>query len=400
MAQSAYSRVRVGAVIAAALAVLCFAIFQIGHGSRIFTRVESVQTHFERINGLQTGAPVTLGGVRIGAVDAIEFPADPQANYVVVHMWIERSAAPRVHTDSTAQISSMGLLGDKFVELSAGTPKAAAAEPDTILPSREPIDYEAILQKAGSTDMFENLVAVTTSLRSLLESIDKGHGLLSELIRGDENVPPQDRLSLVTIQRALLHLDSLSTQLEGVMTRLQSGQGVMGAMLSDKTNGQAFLASIWAAAASARKATDDIDKMLARFDNAKGMLPQLVEDKEYANDVLANLRESSRALNVILRKIDAGQGTVGLMVNDPALYTQLTGFIADGGGWGIRLVRGFYNLTHPFASPEPANGAQPVMITAGQGATCPAPAAGGVLSPAVPAMMTAPAASAQDAATK
>ncbi len=58
------------------------------------------------------------------------------------------------------------------------------------------------------------------------------------------------------------------------------------------------------------------------------------------------------------------------MVNDPALYNQLTSFMDNGGGWGIRFINGFYNLTHPLASPSPANVAQPVMLTTSQAGAC------------------------------
>ena len=42
----------------------------------------------------------------------------------------------------------------------------------------------------------------------------------------------------------------------------------------------------------------------------------------------------------------------------------------NSGGWGIRFINGFYNLTHPLASPSPANVAQPVMLTTSQAGAC------------------------------
>lgn len=379
---------RVGATIAAALVVLCFAIFQIGHGSRLFTRTETIQTHFDRINGLQTGAPVMLSGLRIGAVDAIEFPANPKSAYVVVKMWIEKSAAVRVHTDSAAQIDSMGLLGDKYVELSPGSPGAPPAPPGAVIPAQNPIDFEALLQKPGVTGTIDNLMAITASMRTLLDSINRGNGILSQLIRGTPGAPPNQQLNLATIQRTLTHLDELATQLAAVTKDLESGQGVMGAMLSKKTNGQAFINSIWYAATAAQKAANDADAMMTRFNKAEGVVPQLLENKKYADEVLANLRQSSRDLKDILRKINTGQGTAGLLVNNPKLYNQLTGFLDDGGGWGIRTVRGLYDLTHPFASPEPATASQPAMIAPAQGPACPADPQS--LSPAIPARINSP----------
>ena len=157
MADSAFARVRVGALIAAALGILCFAVLMIGHGAQLFTHTEILQAHFERIEGLETGAPVTLSGVRIGAVDSIMFPPEPENGYVIVKIWVEQSAAERVRTDSIMQIHSMGLLGDKFVALTPGTAAAPPANPDTVLASINPIDYEAILQREGTDDLIANV---------------------------------------------------------------------------------------------------------------------------------------------------------------------------------------------------------------------------------------------------
>jgi phospholipid/cholesterol/gamma-HCH transport system substrate-binding protein len=370
VAESAYARVRVGALIAAGLGILCFAIITIGHGAQFFTRTEILQAHFERIEGLQTGAPVTLSGVRIGAVDSIMFPPEPENSYVIVRIWVEESAAERVRTDSVMQIHSMGLLGDKFVALTPGTAAAPRATPDTVLASINPIDYEAILQREGTDDLIANVMAISGSLRAILASIENGHGLLSELVRGEDANEPNHRLTLESIEQTLDHVDKLSVALSQVMDRVNKGQGLVGAVLSNDTNGKQFLDNLSDTATKIRQTSARMDTLIARFDKANGIIPQLMENKEFSDDVLPNLRQSSRDLKEILQKINSRRGTAGLMVNDPLLYDQLTGFMDNGGGWGIRFINGFYDLTHPLATPSPSGGAQPVMLTASQAGAC------------------------------
>ncbi len=386
MADSAYARVRVGALVAAGLGILCFAILTIGRGAQFFTHSEILQAHFERINGLQTGAPVTLSGVRIGAVESIKFPPEPENGYVVVRVWVEESAAERVRTDSIMEIHSMGLLGDKFVALTPGTRTAPPATPDTVLSSVNPIDYEAILQREGTDDLIANIMAISGSLRSILASIENGHGLVNELVRGEDANEPKDRLTLASIQRTLDHVDKLSIALEQTMDRVNQGRGLIGAMLSDETNGKQFLDDLADTVAKIRQTSARLDTLIARFDKAKGILPQLMENKDFSDDVLPNLRQSSRDLKDVLQKINSSQGTAGLLVNDPALYNRLTGFMDNGGGWGIRLVNGLYDLTHPFASPSPSAAAQPVMLTASQAGACIAQPAPTTMSAAIPAI--------------
>ena len=386
MADSTYARVRVGALIAAGLGILGFAILTIGHGAQLFTRTEILQAHFERIEGLETGAPVTLSGVRIGAVDSIMFPPEPENGYVIVRIWVEQSAAERVRTDSIMQIHSMGLLGDKFVALTPGTAAAPAASPDTVLASINPIDYEAILQREGTDDLIANVMAISGSLRSILASIETGHGLLSELVRGEDANEPQHRLTLESIEITLDHVDKLSVALSQVMDRVNRGQGLVGAMLSDETNGKQFLDNIEQTTTKIRETSARMDTLIARFDKANGILPQLMENKEFSDDVLPNLRQSSRDLKDILQKINSRRGTAGMLVNDPKLYNQLTGFMGSSGGWGIRFVNGFYNLTHPLASPVPGAGAQQVMLTDSPAGACnsqPPPAAASAAIPAI-----------------
>jgi phospholipid/cholesterol/gamma-HCH transport system substrate-binding protein len=388
VADSAYARVRVGALIAAGLGILGFAVLTIGHGAQLFTRTEILQAHFERIEGLETGAPVTLSGVRIGAVDSIMFPPEPENGYVIVRIWVEQSAAERVRTDSIMQIHSMGLLGDKFVALTPGTAAAPPATPDTVLASINPIDYEAILQREGTDDLIANVMAISGSLRAILASIETGHGLVSELVRGEDANEPQHRLTLESIQITLDHVDKLSVALSQVMDRVNRGQGLVGAMLSDQTNGKQFLDNIGQTTTKIRETSARMDSLIARFDKANGILPQLMENKEFADDVLPNLRQSSRDLKDILQKINSRRGTAGMLVNDPTLYNQLTGFMGNGGGWGIRFINGFYDLTHPLASPVPGAGAQPAMLTLSQAGACnsqPAPTA----AAAIPAIVEA-----------
>ena len=170
------------------------------------------------------------------------------------------------------------------------------------------------------------------------------------------------------------------------MNRVNLGQGLVGAMLSNETNGKQFLDNIEATTTKLRETSARLDTLIARFDKANGILPQLMENEQFSADVLPNLRQSSRDLKDILDKINTGKGTAGLMVNDPALYNQLTSFMNSSGGWGIRFINGFYDLTHPFASPSPVVGAQPVMLTASQAGACVAQPEPSTMSAAIPAV--------------
>lgn len=368
---------RVGAVILVALGIVAVGMFSIGTGSRLIIGSETFEAHFHRTNGLQAGAPVSLSGVNIGAVERLHFPEDPHATYVVVKLWVEGSAAARVRTDSVAQIRTMGLLGDKYLELSPGSPNSPPAEPGSILRSEDPLDYEALLTRPGSEDFFANVLAVTTSLRTILEQIEQGHGLIGQLVMGQE-VKGKQQVTLASLADTLARINHLNSQLEDTLERIRHGQGLAGALISERTNGRKVLDDLTSSVADLRKVSERLDRLTARYEQAHGMLPRLMEDRLYADQILSELRQSSHDLEEILDKINRGQGTAGALVNDPTLYYQAQGLLA-GGGWGFSLMRGLYAVTHPFTSPSSPPPIQPAPISAT--GTAPSDPA---LSPAAP----------------
>jgi phospholipid/cholesterol/gamma-HCH transport system substrate-binding protein len=350
VARSSIVTVRVGLVIAIAAGIACFAIFSIGHGTRLFKRTDAIEAHFHRINGLQAGAPVELSGVSIGAVDSISFPPDPHTDYVVVKMWIADTYLPRVRVDAVAEINTMGLLGDKFIEITGGNPASAPLGSGQVLASQDPIDYQALLQKQGTSDMVANMIEISQSLRSILDSIDKGHGLLAQIVRDGQNGQPQ-QLSLAEIRQTLDNMNKLASEMDAMLVKVNKGQGLAGAMFSDKTDGQQLLKEVRTAANSMQVTSQNFNQLLDRINQGNGAVQRLLNDQKFSNELMNNLQTSLNDMRQILQKINEGRGSVGLAVNDPSLYYDAKGFLGGQGsiGWGVRMLNGLYSVTHPFS---------------------------------------------------
>jgi phospholipid/cholesterol/gamma-HCH transport system substrate-binding protein len=370
MAETSHS-LRVGIVMVLGMTLLALAIFSIGGGLRTLEGSEELTAHFRHVNGLQTGAPVHLSGVSIGSVSSIRFPSDPRANYVIVRIKIVANAVKRVRTDSIAKIESIGLLGDKFLLLTDGSPDAPSVHPSTLLRSQDPVNYASLLQSRGTTDVVANVLAISNSVRQLLDTINQGHGILAELIKGPPN-PQEKALTLATIRQTLDNVQKLTADIDLTIDRIERGQGILGAMLSPRTNGQRVAANIASSADSMRTATARLDQtsirlgdLVSRLDRANGLLPQLMEDQKYAGEVMSNLRRSSGDMRQVLDKINGRQGTLGLLVNDPTLYDK-TANLVDASGWGVSLFRGIYSVSHPFgttSSPSYAPALEPQNYT-------------------------------------
>ncbi|MFQ5348722.1 MAG: outer membrane lipid asymmetry maintenance protein MlaD [Rhodothalassiaceae bacterium] len=99
---------------------------------------------FERVGGLNLGADVRLSGIKVGTVTREEL--DPDSYQAVVHFVIDRSI--RLPVDSGASITSDGLLGDTYLELSPGGAPDYLAPGDQVEFTEDPIDIWSLVSKA------------------------------------------------------------------------------------------------------------------------------------------------------------------------------------------------------------------------------------------------------------
>src|SRR5512139_674221 len=120
------AKLRVGLVVTGALAVLFFTILFAGNLGELFTSRATIFATFDDVKGLQRGAPVWFAGVQIGAVNSIQVISGEK---VKVATSIDKSALAYLKRDSRATILTLGLLGDKYVEMSPGSKEAEGLAP-------------------------------------------------------------------------------------------------------------------------------------------------------------------------------------------------------------------------------------------------------------------------------
>src|SRR5262245_13054266 len=120
---------RVGTLVLAALVIAGVAIFLLGRQEHLWERKVGYELRFARTNGLQTGAPVSLAGVPIGSVERLRFASDTTKNEIIVGIAVDADVASRIRTDTKATIRTLGLLGDKAIELVPGSDAGADAIP-------------------------------------------------------------------------------------------------------------------------------------------------------------------------------------------------------------------------------------------------------------------------------
>jgi outer membrane protein OmpA-like peptidoglycan-associated protein len=114
---------RVGVLVVMALVFLSIGVFLIGNKDFLFSSTYRLKAEFQNVAGLNNGAAVRIGGIHQGTVKEIDLPSQPDGKVTVV-MNVKSETRNIIKKDSRASIKTEGLLGDKYVEISFGSPKA------------------------------------------------------------------------------------------------------------------------------------------------------------------------------------------------------------------------------------------------------------------------------------
>src|SRR5882724_9923569 len=209
-------------MVVVAVVILMVTIFSLGAEQRFWERKIQYEVHFTRTGGLQTGSQVSLNGVLVGSVVEMRFPPDPAVNYIQVLLNVRGDVAPRIRDDTVASIRTYGLLGDRYIDLSAGSPEAPAVPPGGLISSIDPVDIESLVGRGG--DIVTNIVEVTSSLKEVLGSIQRGEGLLGAMLRNRE----LGEATLVDLQHTMANVQETTASLEKILQRVDRGEGLLG----------------------------------------------------------------------------------------------------------------------------------------------------------------------------
>lgn len=329
---------KVGLLVLVALAVLALGIFLIGEETQLFVRKHRYFTEFLNVSGLRAGNPVQLNGVDVGRVEEVILPEDMGESLIRVWISIDRRYADRVREDSQARIKTLGLLGDKFVEITSGTPAAAVIPSGGEIPAAPATSVDQLI--ATGEDTMENVVAISSSLRAILQRMERGEGLagrltseegdeltnsIVETMKSIERVAQQIERSEGPLGR-LINDDRLGEDLAGAVSGLEElvaeargGDGLVPRLIRDPATADRFdsvLAELEGAATALRSFVSEVE-------GSNGLAQKLLTDETYAEAVSADLRQLVERLNAVAGKLESGDGTAAQLINDPAVYDAL-----------------------------------------------------------------------------
>jgi phospholipid/cholesterol/gamma-HCH transport system substrate-binding protein len=159
--------------------ILGTAVFLIGRRQFLFSPTYALSASFKTVAGLIPGAEVRVGGMNRGTVSRIELPRDPAGDLTVV-MKLDRSTQDVVRQDSVATIETDGLLGDKHVAVSFGSPDADRVADGAHITGEPTMDLSDVVKRSGL--VMGDLQATAGTLKDIGAKINSGQGTIGSLV--------------------------------------------------------------------------------------------------------------------------------------------------------------------------------------------------------------------------
>jgi len=178
---SAAQKIKTGTFVLVSLILLLTIIFLIGKQRNMFGGTFYVYADFKNISGLKVGNYVRYAGINVGNVDDITMTNDTTVSVGII---LQKDIRPYIKQDVTASIGSDGLMGDKLVTLSAGTPASPLVKNNGKLKSANPVDVDRIVNNLSKIS--DNAEVLTDNLASVMSKINNGEGSFGRLVNSDK----------------------------------------------------------------------------------------------------------------------------------------------------------------------------------------------------------------------
>jgi phospholipid/cholesterol/gamma-HCH transport system substrate-binding protein len=153
--------------------ILCIAILiglTIMAGSfKLFQETYNINIIFSNSSAIEKDAPVRLSGVEVGKVESVQLVYRKEGDTIVL-VKLELDAGAKVREGARASVTTLGLMGEKYIELTPGDTGAAMIKHGATIQGKDPIDIEAIIDQA--TSVMEVAKETMSNISSLAKNLD------------------------------------------------------------------------------------------------------------------------------------------------------------------------------------------------------------------------------------
>ncbi|MFU8845133.1 MAG: MlaD family protein, partial [Bacteroidales bacterium] len=275
-------KARLGLFIAVGLAIFVIAIFYIGKQQNLFNPVFKVTANFQNVSGLQVGNNVRFSGINVGIVDNIMIIND---STVQVDLLIRKNVQEFIKADSEATIGSSGIIGDRIVIIAQGSNSAATVADDQHISSAEPVETDAIIASLNNTAA--NVEIIAHELAEVMSNINSGKGMLGQLI--------VDSVIAGNVSQTIANF-------------MKSSEGFDETIEVTKENVFEFMEKLQLTVAKTEIASNALGEIMVKINSGEGTLGMLIQDTTMAYNLdrtLINLKQSSQGLDDNMQALKA-----------------------------------------------------------------------------------------------
>ena len=254
---------------------------------------------FDNIQGLNVGDQVDMLGKKIGKVSHSRIIGQK----IAVELSIDNSFSFSIPVDSKIEVKSEGLIGSKFISITPGLNTKEFILPGETVEGLREFDFAEITP--GIVPLTQDLSAFARRLKATLGEEEK------------DNI----RLTIHNIESLTAELDTFVYNYRNIISD------------NDKKNFQDFIKNL---SGTVKDLKYGVNKEINKLDGMLDDLKKVTDKSEELSTTITELKKSSKSFaistekfNKILNKIDNGEGTMGKLVNDSALYENMNNLVNE-----------------------------------------------------------------------
>lgn len=317
------TEILVGFFVFLGLALLGTLIMQFGRFTDRFRGVYRVSIAFEDASGLIKGSQVRMAGAKVGQV--VKEPQLTSEGTIVVDICI-RDDAPKLDKNTSFQIDTLSILGDKFIKITPPPPEERAgkhlAEGDHVQ-GGEPIGLDALQSDAQVIAM--NAAGFLAEGRETLHKVD---GALEDM----RKMAGQLSVSIDRINTGLLTEENV----ENISVAIADLRGTTTNIKQASTEFQPLLVDAKRAIASFDQAAEAAQGTFAQASSEISRLGPALEKVPEAVDSLAGVADDARET---LKSVQSSEGLLGTLAYDREVKDDAKDFLRNLRQYGILRYR-------------------------------------------------------------
>ena len=254
---------------------------------------------FENVQGLHVGDQVDMLGKKIGKVSQTRI----MSQKIAVELSIDNSFSFSIPIDSKIEVKSEGLIGSKFISITPGYNRKDFILPGATVEGLREFDFAEItpdiVPLTQDLSAFARQLKATlgeserNKIQSTIQNIESFTSTLDDFIRSNKNfISNQDKANF---QEILINLKDLTSGLK-----------------------------------------ENINKEIFKLDEILNNVKLVTDKSEDINITIEELKKSSilfasasRKLDILLNKLAKGEGTLGILINDSTIHSNINDLVVE-----------------------------------------------------------------------